>query len=114
MPKSGGVVERGQSQRAETRDAAVREYFYGLRTPLYPHSLEIKFSEARLYKIGAPILPTSCMPLGMTADENMTKLVAVSPGPNLLHHLLSISFASSNEDDVIQTNVAGFVCVYVY
>ncbi|XP_043471503.1 protein CLP1 homolog [Leptopilina heterotoma] len=111
LPKSGGVVERGQSQRAETRDAAVREYFYGLRTPLYPHSLEIKFSEARLYKIGAPILPTSCMPLGMTADENMTKLVAVSPGPNLLHHLLSISFANSNEDDVIQTNVAGFVCV---
>ena len=111
LPKSGGVVERGQSQRAEARDAAVREYFYGFRTPLYPHSLEIKFSEAKLYKIGAPILPTSCMPLGMTTDENMTKLVAVTPGQHLLHHLLSISFASSTEDEVIQTNVAGFICV---
>jgi len=32
-------------------------------------------------------------------------------GPNLLHHILSVSFAASIEEDVIQTNVAGFVCV---
>ena len=111
MPKSGGVVQRGQSQRAEARNAAVREYFYGLRTPLCAHSLEIKFSDAKLYKLGAPILPASCMPFGMTADENMTKLVAVRPGPNLLHHLLSISSARSSEDDVIKKNIVGFVCV---
>lgn len=41
----------------------------------------------------------------------MTKLVAVQPGPNLLHHILAVSFAESIEDDVIQTNVAGFICV---
>lgn len=111
LPKSGGVVERSQAQRLETRDQRVREYFYGSRTPLYPHSFEVKWSEARLYKIGAPVLPASCMPLGMKAEDNLTKLVAVTPGPNLLHHLLSVSFADSPEDDVVQTNVAGFVCV---
>uniref|UniRef100_A0A1B0CM03 Clp1 C-terminal domain-containing protein n=3 Tax=Lutzomyia longipalpis TaxID=7200 RepID=A0A1B0CM03_LUTLO len=51
------------------------------------------------------------MPLGMKAEDNMTKLVAVQPGLNLLHHILAVSFAESAEDDVIQTNVAGFVCV---
>ncbi|XP_017877260.1 protein CLP1 homolog isoform X1 [Ceratina calcarata] len=111
LPKSGGVVERSQVQRTEARDQSVREYFYGSRTPLYPHSFEVKWSEARLYKIGAPVLPASCMPLGMKAEDNLTKLVAVTPGPNLLHHLLSVSFADSPEDDVVQTNVAGFVCV---
>ncbi|KAG7202773.1 hypothetical protein KM043_009941 [Ampulex compressa] len=111
LPKSGGVVERSQAQRTESRDQGVREYFYGSRTPLYPHSFEVKWSEARLYKIGAPVLPASCMPLGMKAEDNLTKLVAVTPGPNLLHHLLSVSFADSPEDDVVQTNVAGFVCV---
>lgn len=111
LPKSGGVVERSQAQRTEARDQGVREYFYGSRTPLYPHSFEVKWSEARLYKIGAPVLPASCMPLGMKAEDNLTKLVAVTPGPNLLHHLLSVSFADSPEDDVVQTNVAGFVCV---
>ncbi|KAF7391337.1 protein CLP1 [Vespula maculifrons] len=111
LPKSGGVVERSQAQRTEARDQGVRAYFYGSRTPLYPHSFEVKWNEARLYKIGAPVLPASCMPLGMKAEDNLTKLVAVTPGPNLLHHLLSVSFADSPEDDVVQTNVAGFVCV---
>ncbi|GFG35312.1 hypothetical protein Cfor_10314 [Coptotermes formosanus] len=111
LPKSGGVVERSQSARADARDARVREYFYGLRTPLYPHSFDVRFSDTKIYKIGAPALPDSCMPLGMKAEDNLTKLVAVTPGPNLLHHILSVSFAASIEEDVIQTNVAGFVCV---
>ncbi|KAK0182530.1 hypothetical protein PV327_000662 [Microctonus hyperodae] len=89
LPKSGGVVERSQQQRNESRDQRVREYFYGNRTPLYPHSFEVKWCDAKIYKIGAPILPASCMPVGMKAEDNLTKLVAVSPGPSLLHHLLT-------------------------
>ncbi|PNF25313.1 CLP1-like protein [Cryptotermes secundus] len=111
LPKNGGVVVRSQSARAEARDARVREYFYGLRTPLYPHSFDVRFSDAKIYKIGAPSLPDSCMPLGMKAEDNLTKLVAVTPGPNLLHHILAVSFAASVEEDVIQSNIAGFVCV---
>lgn len=111
LPKSGGVVERNRAQRIESRDQGVREYFYGSRTPLYPHSFDVKWGEARIYKIGAPSLPASCMPLGMKSEDNLTKLVLVSPGTSLLHRLLSVSFADSPEDDVVQTNVAGFVCV---
>lgn len=111
LPKSGGVVERPLHCRIEARDARVREYFYGLRTPLHPHSFDVKWSDLRIYKVGAPALPDSCMPLGMKAEDNMTKIVAVQPGPNLLHHLLAVSFASSVDEDVLQTNVAGFICV---
>jgi polyribonucleotide 5'-hydroxyl-kinase len=111
LPKSGGVVERSTAQRCESRDTRVRDYFYGNRNPLYPHSFDVKWSELKLYKIGAPALPDSCMPLGMKAEDNMTKLVPVQPGPNLLHHLLAVSFAENTDEDVIQTNVAGFICV---
>lgn len=111
LPKSGGVVERSGASRAEARDIRIKEYFYGHRSPLYPHSFDVKWSDLKIYKIGAPALPDSCMPLGMKAEDNMTKLVAVQPGPNLLHHILAVSFAESIEDDVIQTNVAGFICV---
>jgi polyribonucleotide 5'-hydroxyl-kinase len=79
------VVERSTATRAEARDARVREYFYGLRTPLYPHSFDVRFSDVRVYKIGAPSLPDSCMPLGMKAEDNMTKLVAVLPGKLIFH-----------------------------
>lgn len=111
LPKSGGVVERSKSLRSETRDFRIKEYFYGHKSPLYPHSFDVKWSELKIYKIGAPTLPDSCMPLGMKAEDNMTKIVSVQPGPALLHHILAVSFAESIEEDVIQTNVAGFVCV---
>ncbi|CAN7996966.1 unnamed protein product [Ixodes hexagonus] len=110
-PKSGGVVERTKSMRSEARDSRVREYFYGLKTPLYPHSFDVKFADVKIYKIGAPSLPDSCMPLGMKAEDNYTKLVPVPIGPNLLHHILSVSFAASSDEDILQTNVAGFICV---
>lgn len=110
-PKSGGVVERTKSMRSEARDSRVREYFYGLKTPLYPHSFDVKFADVKIYKIGAPALPDSCMPLGMKAEDNYTKLVPVPTGPNLLHHILSVSFAASSDEDILQTNVAGFICV---
>lgn len=65
LPKSGGVVERSKELRSESRDQRIKEYFYGSRTPFYPFSIEVKFADLKLYKIGAPPLPNSCMPLGM-------------------------------------------------
>lgn len=111
LPKSGGVVERSRGLRSEQRDLRIKEYFYGHRTPFYPFSFEMKFQDLKLYKIGAPPLPDSCMPIGMKAEDNKTKVVAVTPSPSLLHHLLAISFAESTDEDVIGTNLAGFVCV---
>eukprot|EP00092_Neocalanus_flemingeri_P007445 GFUD01008041.1.p1 GENE.GFUD01008041.1~~GFUD01008041.1.p1 ORF type:complete len:444 (+),score=129.18 GFUD01008041.1:63-1334(+) len=113
QPKSGGVVSRNQEQRAESRDSRVKQYFYGPRNNLFPHSFEVSFSEIKdkLYKIGAPELPDSCLPLGMKITDNKTKLVAVNPNPrDLLNHVLAVSFTSGTED-VIITNVAGFVVV---
>lgn len=111
LPKSGGVVERNKHIRSEARDQRIREYFYGKRSPLYPHSYEVKWSDIQIYKVGAPALPDSCMPLGMRAEDNKTKVVAVQPGISLLHHLLAVTYAENIDDDVINANVAGFVCV---
>ncbi|KAI8424786.1 hypothetical protein MSG28_006722 [Choristoneura fumiferana] len=45
------VVERSTAARAEVRDARIREYFYGKRTPYYPHSFDVKFSDLKIYKL---------------------------------------------------------------
>lgn len=111
LPKSGGVVERTRSQRAEARDNRIREYFYGSKMPLYPHSFDVKFSDVKIFKVGSPALPDSCLPLGMKKEDNFTKMVAVQPSPQLLHHILAVSFAETLEENVIQSNVAGFICV---
>ena len=46
------VVERSQHARAEARDMKIRDYFYGVKCNLFPHTFEVKFSEVKLSKIG--------------------------------------------------------------
>jgi len=111
LPKSGGVVERSAKTRLETRDNRIREYFYGTQSSLYPHTFEVKFEDVNLFKIGAPELPESMLPLGMNPEETRTKLVQLKPSLGLLHHILSVSTATSSEEDVVSTNVAGFILI---
>ncbi|KAG1687795.1 Polyribonucleotide 5'-hydroxyl-kinase Clp1 [Nymphon striatum] len=111
VPKSGGVVVRAKQARAECRDSRVRSYFYGNKLPLYPHSIDLRFSDIRVYKIGSPQLPDSCMPLGMKAEDYCTKIVPVTIDHYLLNHILAVSLANNNDDDLIQANIAGFLCV---
>ena len=73
------VVERSKQVRTESRDQRIREYFYGPAAQFYPHSFEVRFSDVKIYKIGAPALPDSLMPLGMRAEDQLTKLVPVQP-----------------------------------
>jgi len=115
LPKSGGVVERNTNFRQESRDNRIREYFYGRvhSQALHPHSFQVKLADTKIFKIGAPAIPQSCMPLGMKGEESRTKLVSVTPNAStLLHRLLAVSFAADeSQEDVVRTNVAGFVCV---
>ena len=111
LPKSGGVVERSKDFRRECRDERIREYFYGFRGCFYPHAFNVKFSDVKIYKVGAPTIPDSCLPLGMSQEDNQLKLVPVTPGRDMVHHLLSVSTAEGAEESLSETSVAGFIVV---
>lgn len=111
LPKSGGVVVRSQEARREGRDNRVRDYFYGMNSSFYPHIFEVKFADIKIFKIGAPAVPDSCLPLGMAPDQNETKLVPVQPGRDLKHCVLALSAAESLEEGLVTTNTVGFVVV---
>lgn len=112
VQKSGGVVELTKSARNEARDQRIREYFYGtLKNQLYPHSFDLKWSELKIFKIGAPPLPDSCLPMGTKPEDHLTKVVLLTPNPSISHNILAVSFAEKEEEDVILSHVAGFVCV---
>ncbi|XP_067834853.1 LOW QUALITY PROTEIN: polyribonucleotide 5'-hydroxyl-kinase Clp1-like [Heptranchias perlo] len=111
LPKSGGAVERSKDFRRETRDEKIREYFYGFRGGFFPHAFDVRFSDVKIFKVGAPTIPDSCLPLGMSQQDNQLKLVPVMPGRDLVHHLLSVSTADGPEDNLIETSVAGFIVV---
>lgn len=111
LPKSGGASERSKECRRESRDQRVREYFYGPRGSLYPHAFEVKFSEVKVYKVGAPSIPDSCLPLGMSQEDNQLKLVPVTPGRDMAHHLLSVVPLEGGlpDESIEEKNVAGFI-----
>ena len=73
------------------------------------------FFQDKVYKIGEPQLPAHLMPIGMKPEDSRTKLVRVAlntttVSKDLLNHLLAVSFTSS-PDELLITNVAGFVLV---
>lgn len=112
LPKSGGVVARSKTTRSQSRDRSVYSYFYGSnQETFYPHSFDVKFTEVQIYKIGSPSVPDSCLPIDMKRSNHETELVSVDPSPDLLHTLCGLSLANTLDEDLVRTNLAGFICI---
>jgi len=109
LPKSGGVVPK-DTAKDKFREYKIREYFYGPRNNICPHSLTIEFNDVKIYKIGAPQVPDSCLPAGMVLKNPYNKILPIAPSPGLLHHILSVS-SSSYPEHLLTKNLLGFVVV---
>jgi polyribonucleotide 5'-hydroxyl-kinase len=79
--KSGGVVSKSHDARSQFKNMRIHEYFYGSspKQQLYPHSIELNFNECKIYKIGAPQLPDSLLPMGMKPEDNFTRVFQITP-----------------------------------
>lgn len=65
VTRSEGVVTRSSTFRKDTRLQRCREYFYGPRGTLMPHSQTSRFHELKFYRIGGgPRAPSSALPIG--------------------------------------------------
>ncbi|CAF0747119.1 unnamed protein product [Didymodactylos carnosus] len=109
LPKSGGVVAK-DSAKEKFRESKIREYFYGPKNNICPHSFTIEFSEAKIFKIGAPQCPDSCLPVGMVLKNPYNKILPIAPSAGLLHHVLSVSHSAFPEH-LLAKNLVGFVVV---
>ena len=58
-------MSRPPAVRKQARMQRVREYFYGVRGDLSPHSQTVRLDDLRIYRIGGgPRAPTSALPIG--------------------------------------------------
>ncbi|XP_023533688.1 protein CLP1 homolog [Cucurbita pepo subsp. pepo] len=111
LQKSGGVVSRNAKYRQKARSYRIREYFYGPANDLSPHSNIANFSDLFIYRIGGgPQAPRSALPIGAEPAADPTRLVPVNINRDLLHLVLAVSFAKE-PDEIISSNVAGFVYI---
>eukprot|EP00052_Salpingoeca_macrocollata_P017375 m.141249 g.141249 ORF g.141249 m.141249 type:complete len:418 (-) comp20372_c0_seq2:466-1719(-) len=92
LRKSGGVVVRDDAFRTQMQNNLIHTYFYGTASDrLSPHSFTMRFESLKFFKIGAPQVPLSCLPIGEKAPNNELQAVKLEPGAELVHRLLSIS-----------------------
>lgn len=78
LHSSGGVVARAPAQRKTARTRRVREYFYGARGDLSPHSQTVGFDDLRFYRVGGgPRAPSSALPIGASRSVHFTWLPLV-------------------------------------
>lgn len=111
LQKSGGVVSRNSKVRQKARSYRIREYFYGLTNDLSPHANVANFSDFLVYRIGGgPQAPRSALPIGADPVANPLRIVPVNVDQELLHLVLAVSYAK-DADQIISSNVAGFIFV---
>ncbi|KAG5527502.1 hypothetical protein RHGRI_028412 [Rhododendron griersonianum] len=111
LQKSGGVVTRQGNVRKKARHYRIKEYLYGLSNDFSPHSNTANFSYLSIYRVGGgPQAPRSALPIGAEPAADPTKLVHVTISKDMHHAVLAVSFAKE-PDQIISSNVAGFICI---
>lgn len=111
LQRSGGVVSRSQKARQKARSYRIKEYFYGLSNTLSPHSNTANFGDISVYKFGGgPQAPRSALPIGAEPTADPTRLIQVNISQEMLHLVVGVSYAKE-PDQIISSNVAGFICI---
>lgn len=104
LQKSSGAVNRNKKNRSMARKTAIREYFYGKRCngqqTLHPYSFDVKWTDIQICQID-------------TKKGDQPKLCVIEPNQSILYHILAETKCQSITVDVINSNVVGYVCVYV-
>ena len=76
LPKSNGVVERGEKERSDEVHNSIKRYFYGFNNTLIPHTYDVKIDDLKdkIWKIVKPE-PSQCTECGKTFKNktNMTQ-----------------------------------------
>ncbi|KAF9898770.1 Cleavage polyadenylation factor subunit clp1 [Lobosporangium transversale] len=114
LTKSGGVVERDHAFRRQTQNQKIREYFYGTsKSELAPYSTMVNYHDIEILQVGeGSLAPSSALPIGEDRKVSETHVVKVEPGEHLLHSILAVSNADKmKEQEILETNIAGFVYI---
>ncbi|GBM49856.1 Polyribonucleotide 5'-hydroxyl-kinase Clp1 [Araneus ventricosus] len=110
IPKLDGVVERSRPVRSQSREARVREYFYGPTNQLQPFTFEVKYSDIKVFKVVTRSVREDEQFLA-DVTPNDAKLEHVPLGYNLVDQVLGLSNADTFKEDLMLMHVIGFICI---
>ncbi|CAL1262694.1 unnamed protein product [Larinioides sclopetarius] len=109
IPKMDGF-ERNRLVKSQSREARIREYFYGPTNQLQPFTFEVKYSDIQVFQIMARSVKRYTHFL-TDIKENEAKLVPVKFSSKLVDQILGLSCADEFQDDIMYMPVIGFICI---
>ncbi|GBM49859.1 Polyribonucleotide 5'-hydroxyl-kinase Clp1 [Araneus ventricosus] len=109
IPKLDGV-ERNREIKSQSREARIREYFYGPTNQLQPFTFEVKYSDIQVFQVVARSVKRNTHFLS-DIKENEAKLRSVTLGSKLVDQILGLSCADEFQEDIMYMPVIGFICI---
>jgi len=127
LARSGGVVQRSDSDRRHLRKAKIHEYFYGYRSPqqmdialsvsgeggsraFSPARMELALHKYTLLRAGGVQLSSSMMPIGRSADPSRVneaiKLIPTQPSQEMENSLLAVLHPPTKQTQAENTTEA--------
>ncbi|KAI5813339.1 Pre-mRNA cleavage complex II protein Clp1-domain-containing protein [Pyronema omphalodes] len=113
VPKSGGCVDRDESFLKQSRETAVKEYFFGEpKRTLSPYTMAVSFDDMNVWRVGqASNVSSELLPAG----EELKQPLYTQTEPSILlqHSILAVLNAELNytEEMMAESTVMGFVYV---
>ncbi|MCJ1225041.1 Cleavage polyadenylation factor subunit clp1 [Toensbergia leucococca] len=116
LDKSGGCVDRDDGYQQHSRQAQVREYFFGdAKTALSPHTQQLDFSQLTIYKLAETSdLLASLLPGGEAEDTGPAPIFEkLQPSSLMQNSILAIVHADPNDtqENIRDASVLGFVYI---
>ncbi|TGZ84796.1 Clp1-domain-containing protein [Ascodesmis nigricans] len=113
LQKSGGCVDREESYLKQTRETAIKGYFFGEpKRTLSPYTLTVGFDEMHLWKVGeVSNIGAELLPAGETHSQPLYS--KIEPSVGLQHAVLAVLNADLGDKEEVfaESTVMGFVYV---
>jgi polyribonucleotide 5'-hydroxyl-kinase len=102
-------MERTKQFRQKTRSDSIRQYFYGPKNDLCPHTRVMNWNKVVIYRVGGGLkAPLSALPIGAESSHDPVRLVAITPSLEIVHSIAAISY-SDDPAKLLDDNIAGFL-----
>ncbi|KAI9821748.1 MAG: Cleavage polyadenylation factor subunit clp1 [Pycnora praestabilis] len=116
LDKSGGCVDRDEAYLRQSRQAQIREYFFGdAKATLSPHTQQVDFSQVATYRIAeSSAILNSLLPGGEADDASSSAIFEkIEPTTQMQNSILAIMNADQNDshENIRDASVVGFVYV---
>ncbi|GBM80353.1 Polyribonucleotide 5'-hydroxyl-kinase Clp1 [Araneus ventricosus] len=109
IPEVGGF-ERNEIVKSKSREACMRQYFFGLNNQLGSYEYVVQYSDIKIFEVVARSVKKYTRFLS-DIKKNDAELRPIELSSKLIGQILGLSCADDVTEDLMYKEVVGFICI---